>query len=137
MWRYIIRVSKTKECLYNNMPMDESKSQSSAESGGEDALVRSAADSIEEVLGELEQDGPKDFAWAWERVGRSLKGIGRGKDEERIKAVLDQHRQTMDLWNTLNTRIYENNGDASVVSTEDFKRATQGYRALVADLRSL
>jgi hypothetical protein len=119
------------------MPVDESKLESSAESGGENTLIRSAADRIEENLAILEEDGPSGFAHAWEDIGRSLNSISHGKDSERIEAVFAQHRQVMDLWNSLNMKIFENNNDASFMDEGDLKKAIQGYRALVADLRGL
>lgn len=105
--------------------------------------VAKLADEIDERLDQLEEGGPRDFVYIYEKAGDILLRLDVIIDRDQrdqsgelgggIIEVRARHRDASEKWRGLYKKI--DSGDT--ITREEIDEAIQGYRALAEDLRNM
>jgi len=95
---------------------------------------------VDHALNELEAEGKQSFFWASESIEDTLFRPyeplpNKSEAKKRLDHVLEKHRATFNFCRELSRQIQSAGMNRDIISDEEFRKAIDGYRKIVAELQ--
>lgn len=96
-------------------------------------------DMIEESLSDFEEGWYDWFAHQWEQVWRMMRPISmiRYNWNKWLDDLFKEYQKTLNLWDDLNSQIYDNDMDESFINEWTFQKAIAWYKDLFNEMKEL